>query len=96
MLASLLNSATLYGLTYAGIGIEQLGIRDDPFCGCTIIDKDHEATITGEGMVDYFRLLHIEVIGQTFVFFFTALVPIIAYALLTCIGFSWKTKFVPL
>lgn len=21
-----------------------MGITDDPFCGCTIIDKDHEAT----------------------------------------------------
>lgn len=45
-----------------GVGLDQLGIRDDPFCGCTIIDKDHEATITVDGMVDYFRLLYIEVI----------------------------------
>ncbi|XP_057371252.1 sialate:O-sulfotransferase 1-like [Daphnia carinata] len=43
-----------------GVGFDQLGIRDDPFCGCTIIDKDHEATITVDGMVDYFRLLYIE------------------------------------
>jgi hypothetical protein len=26
-----------------------MGIADDPFCGCTIIDKDHEAT---EGVSD--------------------------------------------
>ena len=47
---------------YIGKGIDQLGITDDPFCGCTIIDKDHEATITVEGMEDYFRLLYLKVI----------------------------------
>lgn len=31
---------------------------DDPLCGCTIIDKDHEATITNEGLENYFFLLH--------------------------------------
>ncbi len=39
-------------------GLEQLGITDDPFCGCTIIDKDHEASITTAGLEDYFRLLY--------------------------------------
>ncbi|XP_046637044.1 WSC domain-containing protein 1-like [Daphnia pulicaria] len=31
---------------------------DDPLCGCTIVDKDHEATITTLGMANYFELLH--------------------------------------
>ena len=44
-------------------GVEQLGITDDPFCGCTIIDKDHEASISMSGLEDYFRLLYIEVIN---------------------------------
>lgn len=31
---------------------------DDPLCSCTIIDKDHEATITTMGLASYFELLH--------------------------------------
>jgi hypothetical protein len=34
---------------------------DDPLCGCTIVDKDHEATITTLGLADYFELLHRQV-----------------------------------
>jgi hypothetical protein len=34
---------------------------DDPLCGCTIIDKDHEATITTFGLASYFELLHYHV-----------------------------------
>jgi hypothetical protein len=34
---------------------------DDPLCGCTIIDKDHEATITNQGIMSYLNLLHREV-----------------------------------
>ncbi|EFX88991.1 hypothetical protein DAPPUDRAFT_233912 [Daphnia pulex] len=49
-----------------GLGIDLLGITDDPFCGCTIIDKDHEATITVKGLVDYFRLLHLEGYSEIF------------------------------
>jgi hypothetical protein len=33
---------------------------DDPLCGCTIVDKDHEATIT-MGLANYFELLHCQV-----------------------------------
>ena len=46
---------------FTHIGLDELGITDDPFCGCTIIDKDHEATITVEGLEDYFRLLYLKV-----------------------------------
>jgi hypothetical protein len=38
-----------------------MGIADDPFFGCTIIDKDHEAT---EGVSDrkqYLDLLYLKV-----------------------------------
>lgn len=32
---------------------------DDPLCGCTIIDKDHEATISATAnLSDYYELLH--------------------------------------
>jgi hypothetical protein len=34
---------------------------DDPLCGCTIVDKDHEATITTLGLANYFELLHRQV-----------------------------------
>ena len=56
------ETASVLFTLYTGLGIDQLGITDDPFCGCTIIDKDHEATITGKGIEDYFRLLYLEVI----------------------------------
>ncbi len=42
----------------AGNGSEY---NDDPLCGCTIIDKDHEATITTLGLANYFELLHRQV-----------------------------------
>lgn len=40
---------------------ENMGITDNPFCGCTLIDKDHEAT---EGVLtreQYLELLHVKV-----------------------------------
>ena len=37
------------------------GVVDDPFCNCTIIDKDHEATETFFGKRHYLQLLHEEV-----------------------------------
>lgn len=56
------QSLCIFYTLQIGIGIDLIGITDDPFCGCTIIDKDHEATITVNGLEDYFRLLHLEVI----------------------------------
>ena len=40
---------------------------DDPLCGCTIIDKDHEATITYNGLANYFELLHRHVSFKFFI-----------------------------
>jgi hypothetical protein len=33
---------------------------DDPLCGCTIVDKDHEATVQvgQQGLTNYFEFLH--------------------------------------
>lgn len=43
------------------LGNKTLTGTDNPHCYCTIIDKDHEATMTTVGIEDYFRLLYIEV-----------------------------------
>ncbi|XP_046452550.1 WSC domain-containing protein 1-like isoform X2 [Daphnia pulex] len=37
-------------------------VTDDPRCGCTIMDKDHEATLNN-GLWHYFQLLHREGLG---------------------------------
>ncbi|KAK4007149.1 hypothetical protein OUZ56_012310 [Daphnia magna] len=50
---------------------------DDPLCGCTIIDKDHEATITTLGLASYFELLHRYVMK----FLFTSLSSLSSYIL---------------
>lgn len=35
--------------------------RDGPLCGCTSVDKDHEASITALGLANFFNLLDTEV-----------------------------------
>ena len=34
---------------------------DNPYCNCTVVDKEHEATITKTGLDEYFNKLYKEV-----------------------------------
>ncbi|EFX88990.1 hypothetical protein DAPPUDRAFT_233913 [Daphnia pulex] len=51
-------------LPYREDNEENMGITDNPFCGCTLIDKDHEATSGIFERKQYLELLHVKEYSQ--------------------------------